>query len=114
MRLWKPTLNSLPGLLAGLAPRCPPQGRDDPVEAIQKEMLAVLRGVGGCDQTVLAQRIASAEEAQALWYLRPELMTAVAAARGEGQARETLRNISARFEGLLPRSLSTRPSPLGR
>lgn len=47
-----------------------------------------------------------------LWYLRADLMGALAACHGEAQAMETLRSISSRFQGRLSGRLSTRRSPL--
>ena len=61
----------------------------------------------------LTRRIRYANDIQALWYLRGDLMAALAAQQGEAYARETIQDISDQFQGLLPRGMSTRPSPLG-
>jgi hypothetical protein len=63
---------------------------------------------------MVARRVQFADDLQALWYLRGDLMAALADLHGEAHARETIRNISDQFQGLLPKGLSTRPSPLGK
>ena len=50
---------------------------------------------------------------QSLWYLRGDLMAALASSHGEAAAREKLETLSEMFEDLLPRGLRSRPSPLG-
>ena len=47
-----------------------------------------------------------------LWYLRGDLMAALAAIQGEAAAREKVAGITRMFQGLLPGSLNSRPSPL--
>lgn len=111
MRIWKPTLQSLYGLL-GTAPSSS-KALDDSIEAIQESMLEALGPTGPRNFPSLNRRIQFAADVQALWYLRGDLMAALANSRGEAHARTKIREISAQFEGLLPRGLSTRPSPLG-
>lgn len=60
------------------------------------------------------RRILMAANVPSLWFLRPELLTALAARSGEQAAHEVLDEISAMFEGLLPKSLNARPSRLQR
>jgi hypothetical protein len=112
MRIWKPTLQSLYGLL-GSAQR-PMHELDDAIGEIQDAMLAALGRTGAKSFPAVSRRIQYAPDLQALWYLRGDLMAALAALHGEAHARETIRDISDRFQGLLPRGMSTRPSPLGR
>ena len=50
----------------------------------------------------------------ALWFLRPELLMALSARAGEQAAHEIIDEISAMFDGLLPKSLNSRPSRLQR
>jgi hypothetical protein len=47
-----------------------------------------------------------------LWYLRGDLMAALAAMHGEVAARQRIAAITAMFHGLVPESLNSRPSPL--
>lgn len=111
MRIWKPTMHSIHGLLGGPASHV---GRSPGVSTaqIQDAMIAALRAAGAELPIDLILRIEAAPDPQALWYLRIELMTALAVARGETGARETVATISGQFEGLLPRGLSTRPCRL--
>ncbi|WP_427912151.1 hypothetical protein ACPWT1_16080 [Ramlibacter sp. MMS24-I3-19] len=81
-------------------------------EDIRTSMLELL-GHGGFSRfPQLTRRIRYAGELQGLWYLRGDLMAAVASMYGEAIARERLREVSELFQGLLPGGLSSRPSPL--
>ena len=84
------------------------------LEDIRQTMLNVLGDHGGRDYPVIQLRVTYAEDVQDLWYLRGDVMAAVAAMRGEAIAREQLANISGMFKGLVPNGLTTRQSPLGR
>lgn len=112
MRMWKPTIQSIYGLLGG-APKSS-QDLEDAIADIQETMLGALGQDGAKNYPAVARRIQYADDLQALWYLRGDLMAALAALHGEARARETVRQISEQFEGMLPNGLSTRPSPLGR
>ena len=111
MRLWKPTIQSFFGFLAG--PKVSTREIEDAIGDVRASMLAALGEVGVNSMQSLARRIQSARDVQALWYLRGDLMAALAALQGEQRARAIVREISAEFEGLLPGGMSTRPSPLG-
>lgn len=108
MRIWKPTMTSIHGLLGGTA------GRDSVVTTaqIQDAMVSALHSARADLQSPLVLRIEAAPDPQALWFLRMELMTALAAAQGETRARATVETISSQFEGLLPRGLTPRPHRL--
>jgi hypothetical protein len=82
------------------------------VEDIRTSMLELLGHNGPARFPQLARRIRYAGELQGLWYLRGDLMAALASMRGEAFARERLREVSDLFQGLLPGGLSSRPSPL--
>lgn len=112
MRIWKPTIQSLYGLL-GVAQQSPKE-LDDAISDIQEAMLTALGDGGSKRLSALSRRIQYAPDLQALWYLRGDLMAALAARHGEARARETIRDISGQFQGLLPKGLATRPSPLGK
>lgn len=112
MRTWKPTIQSLFGLLGG-AHRST-QDLDDAMDQIQAAMLDAMGEAGAKRFAIVARRIQYAPDLQALWYLRGDLMAVLAALHGEAQAHATIQAISEQFEGLLPRGMSTRPSPLGK
>jgi hypothetical protein len=111
VRTWKPTLQSLFGLLG--SPRSAHE-LDDAIGEIQEAMLEALGPGGAKSFPAVSRRIMYAPDLQALWYLRGDLMGALAAVHGEAQARRIIQDISDQFDGLLPRGMSTRPSPLGR
>lgn len=110
--MWKPTVQSIYGLL-GAAPKSP-QAVEDAIGDIQEAMLGALDDAGAKSFPAVARRIQFADDLQALWYLRGDLMAALAALHGEAHARQKIREISGQFHGLLPNGLATRPSPLGR
>jgi len=80
---------------------------DAQVEAIRQAMLDVLGWPvpRGCEGLLL--RIQHALDAERLWYLRGDLMQALAYKHGEQPAAEQLARISAMFQGVLPPSLAS-------
>ena len=75
--------------------------------------MLVLLGESGPKQFAnVTRRIRYANDIQALWYLRGDLMAALASTRGEMAARQQVQQITRMFEGLLPGSLNSRPSSL--
>jgi hypothetical protein len=111
MRIWKPTIQSLFGLLGG-AQRSS-RDLDEAVGDIQEAMVQALGDAGMKRFPHVTRRIQYAPDLQALWYLRGDLMAALASLHGEARARASIQAISDRFQGLLPKALATRPSPLG-
>jgi len=83
------------------------------LEDIREAMLDGLGVTGSVAVSRLEQRVTHASDLQDLWYLRGDLMAAIAAVNGEALARQKLNEISNMFKGLLPRALTSRPSPLG-
>lgn len=81
-------------------------------EDIREAMLGLLGEAGVKQFPHVTRRIRYANDVQALWYLRGDLMAALAATQGESAARSKVLHITEMFEGLLPGSLSSRPSPL--
>lgn len=81
-------------------------------EDIREAMLALLGENGPMQFPQITRRIRYANDIQALWYLRGDLMGALATLHGERQAREKIQSITRMFQGLLPGSLNSRPSPL--
>lgn len=78
------------------------------VEAIREAMLDCLAQEGSPGFSPLERSVLLAADVQALWYLRAELLMALAAGRGESAARAALEQISAMFDGLLPQGLRSR------
>jgi hypothetical protein len=81
-------------------------------EDIREAMLSLLGETGTKQFANVTRRIRFANDVQGLWYLRGDLMAALAALHGEAAAREKVLKITQMFHGLLPGSLSSRPSPL--
>jgi hypothetical protein len=112
MRWLKPSIrNSIYGLLGhSILPSA--SMLDDGMEDIRESMLALLGDAGHQRFPQVTRRIRYAVDIQALWYLRGDLMAALAALQGEAAARKRVQGITAMFRGLLPGSLNSRPSPL--
>jgi predicted urease superfamily metal-dependent hydrolase len=112
MRWLKPNLrSSIYGLLGN--PVQPSESiLETGTEDIRESMLAVLGDAGLKHFPQITRRIRYANDVQALWYLRGDLMGALAAMHGEVVAREKLASITDMFQGLLPGGLHSRPSPL--
>lgn len=81
-------------------------------EDIREAMLGLLGESGPKQFPNVTRRIRYANDIQALWYLRGDLMAALAATQGESAARQQIQMITKMFHGLLPGSLTSRPSPL--
>jgi hypothetical protein len=112
MRWLKPNLrNSVYGLL-GHAARPSESSLDVALEDIRESMLELLGEFGSRQFPHVTRRIRYAGDVQGLWYLRGDLMAALAGMHGEAVAREHVRAITDMFRGLLPRGLTSRPSPL--
>jgi hypothetical protein len=112
MRWLKPNLrSSIYGLLGN--PVAPSESiLESGTEEIRESMLMVLGETGPKHFPQVTRRIRYATDVQALWYLRGDLMGALAAMHGEMAAREKVASITEQFQGLLPSGLNSRPSPL--
>ncbi|WBY02035.1 hypothetical protein PE066_00405 [Ramlibacter tataouinensis] len=112
MRWFKSNLrNSIYGLLGHSQP--PSQSTlDNRLEEIREAMLDLVGETASQDFPQLTRRIRYAGEIQGLWYLRGELMAALAARHGETIAREQIGGITTLFKGVLPPGLAARPRPL--
>jgi hypothetical protein len=112
MRWFKGTLrNSIYGLLGN--PVTPSDSvLDEGTEDIREAMLALLGEAGTKQFANVTRRVRYANDLQALWYLRGDVLAALAATHGEVAARHKVQRVSEMFQGLLPGSLSSRPSPL--
>lgn len=83
--------------------------------ALERIREAMLEGMGVGDAVAASKlelRVIHAGDLQDLWYLRGDVMAAIAAVDGEAVARQKLTEISDMFKGLLPKSLTARPSGL--
>ena len=81
-------------------------------EDIRELILDELGEFGENAYPQIFRRVRYAKDVQGLWYMRGSVMTVLAAMHGETAAREKIARISDKFKGLLPRGLSSRPSPL--
>ncbi|HVZ44940.1 MAG TPA: hypothetical protein VHA82_14105 [Ramlibacter sp.] len=112
MRWLKPNLrNSIYGLL-GHAQSPSESILESGMEDIRESMLALLGEAGPKRFSQVTRRIRYASDVQALWYLRGDLMAALAAMDGEIVARQKVQRITDMFRGLVPGSMNSRPSPL--
>lgn len=80
-------------------------------EDIREAMLSLLGERANREFANVTRRIRYANDIQGLWYLRGDLMAALASTQGEATARQQVQQITKMFHGLLPGSLNSRPSP---
>ncbi|MET0312167.1 MAG: hypothetical protein ABW051_08965 [Burkholderiaceae bacterium] len=113
MRWLKPNLrSSIYSLLGGSPSVISESTLEDRLEEIRATMLEYLGDFGGRNFPQISRRVRYAGDVQALWYLRGDLMAALAAMHGEAEARERIARLSRMFNGLLPGSMNSRSSPL--
>lgn len=121
MRWRPPDRSSLSGFLGRAAPRVQLK-MEARTEGVRQAMLrATPCGASGQPPSNVFRRIYHADNVHALWYVRSDLMAAIAHERGEASARQELDAISRLFDGLLPEfrsylksafpTLGTRRSP---
>ena len=104
--------SSISGLLG--RPREPSESvLENGLEDIRDAMLAILGDAGPKQYPGTTRRIRYATDIKDLWYLRGDLMAAIAGMHSETVAREKIAAINAQFQGLLPGGLASRPSRLG-
>lgn len=89
-----------------------PRKQATSITEIREAMLKVLGERGAQAFPVIQLRVTYADDVQDLWYLRGDVMAAIADLHGEAEARRALASISTMFAGLLPRGLASRLSPL--
>ncbi|CAN5527691.1 hypothetical protein BH11PSE7_BH11PSE7_10580 [soil metagenome] len=104
--------SSLFAMLHGTTATHPRIEREERMETIRAHMMDSI-GLRINEYPQLARRIRHAPDIQVLWYLRGDLMGMLAAEHGETEARRKVAALTRMFEGLLPRGLKSRPSPLG-
>ena len=83
------------------------------MEDIREAMLDGLGVSGATAPSKLEQKVTYASDLNDLWYLRGDVMAAIAAVDGEAIARRKLDQISDMFKGLLPKALTSRAPNLG-
>ena len=112
MRWFKGTLRqSIYGLLGN--PVVPSESvLDSGTEDIREAMLSLLAEAGGRQFANVTRRVRYANDIQGLWYLRGDLLAALASVHGEAAARAKLQRVTRLFQGLLPGGLNSRPSSL--
>jgi len=112
MRWFKHSLrSSIYGLLGN--PVAPSESTlENSLEDIREAMLELLGEEGFRRFPQVTRRIRYAGDVQGLWYLRGDLMAALAAIGNETSARQSVHAITKMFNGLLPGSLTSRSSPL--
>jgi hypothetical protein len=88
------------------------QQLEQQLEQVRAAMLECLDGVEGFDGPILRRRVAYAKDVQTLWFLRSDLMGALASRAGEGAARAQVDKMAPLFQGLLPKGLVSRSSRL--
>lgn len=83
---------------------------DVALERVRKAMLLVLDEFGGDNHYRLDLKVNFAREIAELWYLRPELMHAVASLHGEEVAQDCVAKVTALFK---KHHLAGKPSRFG-
>jgi hypothetical protein len=116
MRWFKPNLrNSLHALFGTSAPSPPTEIESVfSLDDIRAAMLELLPEDEDERTQIVRRRIRFADNAEALWFLRGELMAVLARTLTESAALDRIAGISDMFADRLPRGLRSRPSPLGR
>lgn len=91
-----------------------PNAREDRIEHIRQSILDELGEFGEIHFPKIVLHVRYALDAEALWFVRSEVMSALGARYGETIAREKISYISKQFTGLLPKGLISRSSSLRR
>lgn len=78
------------------------------VERLRDAMQRALAEHLGPDGQELQRQVRRARDIDSLWYLRPEIMNAIAAGRGEAAARSCLVGLTALFRGHHPGATASR------
>lgn len=84
--------------------------RQNRIEHIRQLMLHELGDFGKANFSKVVVRVRYALDAEALWFMRGDVMAVLSAMHGETMAQEKIRLISKEFKGLLPKGLISRPS----
>ena len=85
-----------------------PEALTDRTEIIRQLMLNELGEYGEKKFPAVTRRVRYAPDIQGLWYARSDVMAILATTYGETLARQKVADISGRFNGLLPKSLTVK------
>ena len=85
-----------------------PAALNDRTELIRELMLRELGDYGEKKFPAVVRRVRYAPDVQGLWYARSDVMAILATTYGETLARQKVADISGRFNGLLPKSLTVK------
>ncbi len=105
MPTFVPQLKSSCMALLGLS-QSPPKDALWRIESIRELMLAELGDYGDRKFPATVRRVRFAPDVQGLWYARSDVMAILANTYGETVAREKMIDISGKFVGLLPKSVT--------
>ena len=86
--------------------------REDRIEHIRQLLLDELGEFGHVHYPKVVRHVLYATDAQALWFVRSEVLMVLGALHGEHIARKKITCISIQFKGLLPKGLTSRSSSL--
>ena len=75
---------------------------------IRTSMLSLLEARAGKTVDRVVQRVRFADDLEALWYLRQDVLTTLAEIDGEPAARRQMRRINSLFKGGLPQTMGPR------
>ena len=84
------------------------------LDDIRQTMLELMGDRCAQSFPVVHLRVMYASNVEDLWYLRGDVMSAIAALDGEAAARAKIAKVTSKFKGMLPCGLSSRPSTLGQ
>lgn len=111
---WK-TSKFASSLISLFIDSAPDEINDSRIERVREAMLTSLQGLPDTQALdSLTRRVRWAPHAQALWYLRVDLMTLLCTHRSESEARQSLRDITQMFLGLVHANQISRPSRLNQ
>lgn len=109
MPTFVPKLKSSCMALLGMSDS-PPKDALWRIETIREQMLAELGDYGDRKFPAVVRRVKFAPDVQGLWYARSDVMAILSNTHGETIAREKMMDISCKFVGLLPSSVTKRSS----
>jgi hypothetical protein len=100
-----PQLKSSCMALLGFS-QTPPKDALWRIESIRELMLSELGDYGDRKFPATVRRVRFAHDVQGLWYARSEVMAIMSNTYGEKVARKKMSDISVKFVGLLPKSVT--------
>jgi len=78
------------------------------IQEIREAMLSAMGSAVSTRFPVIQLRVTYADDVQDLWYLRGDVLAAIASFDGEALAREKIAAISELFVGLVPSTLTSK------